>query len=253
MANGVALHDAVAQLSSLPPGFSVGCHLSLVDGQPTSDPSRVRTLLDGSNEFRRTIGKFAFAASSGKLDAQEIEREASAQFQRLLDSGVQLSHFDAHKHAHMFPQVLEPVLKAAAECGIRKVRNPFEPSEPLPITVLARKSTLLKRYLQVKALATMGRKWTNIVQRFGFATPKGSLGIIATGDLDRDLLRVLLQAMPDGTWELVCHPGYDDNDLTNARTRLRASRERELSLLTSPETKEFLKYEGIELISYHDL
>jgi predicted glycoside hydrolase/deacetylase ChbG (UPF0249 family) len=37
------------------------------------------------------------------------------------------------------------------------------------------------------------------------------------------------------------------------QTRLRQSRERELHLLTSPEAKELLKREAIELISYREL
>jgi predicted glycoside hydrolase/deacetylase ChbG (UPF0249 family) len=37
------------------------------------------------------------------------------------------------------------------------------------------------------------------------------------------------------------------------RTRLRRSREQELRLLTSPETKELLQRQGIELISYGEL
>ena len=31
--------------------------------------------------------------------------------------------------------------------------------------------------------------------------------------------------MPGGTWELVCHPGYSDDALEKANTRLRGSRE----------------------------
>ena len=37
--------------------------------------------------------------------------------------------------------------------------------------------------------------------------------------------------MPDGTWELVCHPGYNDATLQQERTRLLASREVERTAL----------------------
>ena len=59
--------------------------------------------------------------------------------------------------------------------------------------------------------------------------------------------------MPQGTWEFVCHPGYNDADLQQAHTRLRASREIELRVLTLPAAREVLAQEGIELISYRDL
>ena len=49
----------------------------------------------------------------------------------------------------------------------------------------------------------------------------------------------LLAAMPEGIWELVCHPGYNDRDLDQVTTRLRATRdvEREalLAVFATPE------------------
>jgi chitin disaccharide deacetylase len=39
--------------------------------------------------------------------------------------------------------------------------------------------------------------------------------------------------MPEGVWELVCHPGYNDSDLDAITTRLRATREIEYAALLS--------------------
>ncbi|MGA2101796.1 MAG: hypothetical protein ABSG34_11865, partial [Candidatus Sulfotelmatobacter sp.] len=61
------------------------------------------------------------------------------------------------------------------------------------------------------------------------------------------------RSIPDGTWEFVCHPGYNDADLLAANTRLRASREIELHVLTLPAAREILAREGVELISYREL
>lgn len=255
MANGSALQDAVTLVRNLSSQkrFSVGCHLSLVDGVPVSEPAEVRTLLDGGKELRQTIGRFGIAARRGHISADEVEREATAQFRMLQNAGVKLSHFDAHKHAHMFPEILKPSLKAAANCGVRAVRNPFEGARPLPFSVLASNPNLLKRYFQVMGLRTMRSKWMRIVRQFGFKSPDGSLGVIVTGDLDARLFRAVVENMPEGTWELVCHPGYDDAGLAKVRTRLRAAREHELALLTSPETQHVIGRLGIELISYSEL
>ena len=51
------------------------------------------------------------------------------------------------------------------------------------------------------------------MKRAGLATPDGVLGVIETGSFDSSLLRHALTNLPGGTWELVCHPGYDDADL----------------------------------------
>jgi predicted glycoside hydrolase/deacetylase ChbG (UPF0249 family) len=63
----------------------------------------------------------------------------------------------------------------------------------------------------------------------------------------------IVENLPDGTWEFVCHPGYNDDELDQVRTRLRHSRETELALLTSPDARSALERRGIELISYHQL
>jgi predicted glycoside hydrolase/deacetylase ChbG (UPF0249 family) len=91
------------------------------------------------------------------------------------------------------------------------------------------------------------------VQEAGIATPDGTLAIVATGSLNERLLRLMVENLPDGTWELVCHPGYNDVDLQAVRTRLRESREQELRLLTSPSTRDLLKANGVEAVSFREL
>ena len=84
-------------------------------------------------------------------------------------------------------------------------------------------------------------------------TPDGTLGVVVTGALDEKLFRAIAAIIPEGTWEFVCHPGYNDDDLKSAKTRLRQSRETELRVLTMPEVRQLLLNEGIALISYRDL
>jgi predicted glycoside hydrolase/deacetylase ChbG (UPF0249 family) len=254
MANSAAFTNAVDQIRShATAALSIGCHLVLVDGVPVTQPERVSSLLKTSSSFRQGIGEFAWAAQRRKLDPAEIETEALAQFKKILSAGIQPSHFDAHKHSHMFPHILGPALRAARSCGITRVRNPFEPENPLPVSYLRRNLSLVKRVLQVRALRILRSKWLHLVKDAGFKTPDGSLGVITTGDLDARLFRALLENMPEGTWELVCHPGYNDSDLDKIRTRLRVSRLHELELLTSPETKHLIESIGIELITYNEL
>jgi chitin disaccharide deacetylase len=92
-----------------------------------------------------------------------------------------------------------------------------------------------------------------VVREQGIKTTDGTVGIAFTGKLDQKALSAILEALPEGTWELVCHPGYSDADLHAAGTRLLASRETELAALTSEETRSLISRRGIELISYADL
>ena len=91
------------------------------------------------------------------------------------------------------------------------------------------------------------------VREVGMVSTDGTVGIAVTGMLDQKRLVRILEALPHGTWELVCHPGYSDADLQAAGTRLTQSREIELSALTSEQVREPLVHRQIELISYADL
>ncbi len=84
-------------------------------------------------------------------------------------------------------------------------------------------------------------------------TADGSIGLLATGVLDDAVLRSLLRAMPEGTWELVCHPGYIDSALEQARTRLRAARETERSALLDVIPEALRNDEDLNLIDFHRL
>ena len=255
MANGSAFEHA-AQTVKTVPNLSVGCHVVLLDGEPVLDTQNIRTLVShvsGSARFRDGLKSFAALALTGRLDPDEIEAEASAQIRKVQSAGVSVSHVDTHKHTHLFPAVLRPLLRAAAACGVRAVRNPFGSRRPLRSHDLFARPGLWTRYAEVRILRGFANKFRTAVDREGFVTPDGTLGIVVTGALDEKLFRALAENTPEGTWEFVCHPGYNDDDLRTARTRLRESREIELAVLTRPEARQLLSQEGIKLISYQDL
>ncbi len=259
MANSRAFAEAaeLARSTQANAPLSVGCHVVLMDGEPLLPPDKVPTLLSQTNHsaprFRDSLNGFVIASFRHQLNPQEIEAEAGAQIARLQASGVQPSHFDTHKHAHMFPAVLRPLLRAAKSRGVGAVRNPFGQVWPLPLASLLRTRQAWKRLAQLNVLRNFAGNFRREVASHGLRTTDGSLGVLATGTLNPELFTAILDNMPDGTWEFVCHPGYSDAELDSVRTRLRESREQELRLLTSPEAKDLLQRRGIELISYHEL
>jgi len=261
MANSQAFDDATTRAQSATgesKRLSVGCHVVLLDGAPLLPSDRVPTLLqnnpgNGSARFRDNLSDFVVASFRHKLNPAEIEAEAAAQIERIQSAGVQLSHFDTHKHAHMFPAVLRPLLRAAGARKVPAVRNPFGQVWPLPWTSVLRTRQLWTRFAQLNVLRNFAANFRREVKAHGLRTTDGSLGVLVTGVLDLTLFSAILESMPEGTWEFVCHPGYNDADLDSVQTRLRHSREQELQLLTSSEAKELLRRQNIELISYHEL
>ena len=78
-------------------------------------------------------------------------------------------------------------------------------------------------------------------------------GFQITGRFRTAELVKLIQALPEGSTELMCHPGRCTEELRSARTRLKQSREEELEALTAPETRRALETNGVNLVNYRML
>ena len=244
MARAAATEEAI-ELARTTPSLGVGCHMVLTDGVPVLPASEIPSLMDGrTGRFQPTPGAFLARLVTGRIRTQEIEAEAAAQIASLQARGLVLTHIDTHKHTHISPPVLRPLLRAARAAGIRTVRNPFEAGWSRRAT----QGVSWVRRAEVNAFRLLQLAFRRIVAEEGFVTTDGAIGILATGLLDTAMLRSLIGKMPPGTWELVTHPGYCDRDLQQANTRLLASREREVQAL-----KEIVQIDGVERISFADL
>ena len=244
MARAAATDEAI-ELALATPSLGVGCHVVLVDGEPVLHAQNLPTLVDRrTGRFHPTLGAFLQLLLTGRIRSSEIEAEAAAQIALLQSRGLRLTHIDTHKHTHMFPAVLRPVLRAARAAGIRAVRNPFEPAWSLRAT----HGAPWIRRAEVRLLRLLEPAFRRIVAEEGFTTTDGAIGVLATGTLDSTTVSSLLRGLPEGTWELVAHPGYNDTDLAQAHTRLLGSRDTERQALRVVE-----QFHAIELVSFADL
>ncbi len=262
MANGPAFDDAVTAARSAP-NLSVGCHVVLVDGTPVAQPGALDTLVAVRSaepeKFYSSLSAFAARAMLGGFDRDQLVEEVTAQIRKIQATGLKVTHLDTHKHAHVFPEILGALLRAARICGVRAIRNPIVPVKALPARLFKGKPQLWKRYGQVRMLHTFSRQFLQRTKRAGLLTPDGVLGVIETGSLVSDdhndeasLLRQTLACLPEGTWEFVCHPGYCDADLRAVHTRLLESRDQERRLLTSAALRQFLEEQKIGVIGYRE-
>jgi predicted glycoside hydrolase/deacetylase ChbG (UPF0249 family) len=89
-----------------------------------------------------------------------------------------------------------------------------------------------------------------MAERLGIASTDYFCGIAQTGALTREGVENLLENLPEGTTELMCHPGYIDEDLRKSNTRLKDSREVELRILTDTAVRKLVATRGIRLINY---
>jgi predicted glycoside hydrolase/deacetylase ChbG (UPF0249 family) len=245
-----AFDDAVA-IAHANPKLGVGCHIVLTDGIPVSNPDSIPTLLgpDGKH-FRASLGEFVLALLRGRIKESEIEHEALAQVRKLQRAGIDITHLDTHKHTHFFPAVARPLLRIAESTSIGAIRNPFEPRW---CRNLGRGKFM--RRLQLALLDGLKSQFDAHRQvRNGYVlTTEGTVGVSATGQLNAEALHKILEDAPDGLWELVCHPGFNDADLAAIPTRLRGQREMEREALLSVVPQFVAQPEPLELIHYGNL
>jgi chitin disaccharide deacetylase len=247
----VAFDDAIS-VAHANPTLGVGCHVTLTDGIPVSSPQSIPTLLGADGKtFRPSLSDFVQMLLRGKISEEEIEREAFAQVAKLQRTGIHVTHLDTHKHTHLFPAVTRPLLRVAERCSIGAIRNPFERSWSLTLG----HGNRLRRF-QVKLLGSFqnGFERHPQIRDAHVLTTDGTIGISATGHLDAPTLRQLLAAMPtEGTFELCCHPGYNDGDLDRVTTRLRTHRDVERNALLTELPASSLQPNPPQLINYGEL
>jgi chitin disaccharide deacetylase len=228
MATGSAFEDAVA-IARSHPTLGVGCHIVLTDGVPVSSPDAIPSLIGTDGNFRPALLDFVQALLRGIIRPEDIEREALAQIRKLQRAGIQVTHIDTHKHTHLFPAVSRPLLTVLARTGIPAIRNPFEPTFARHLNHAG-----IKRRLQLALLNRLRPAFVQLSQlrASNILTTDGTMGVSATGNLTSATLSQILSALhPAGTFELVCHPGYNDADLDCIPTRLRSHREIEMKAL----------------------
>ena len=242
LVTGSAFEDAVA-LARQNPELDVGLHLALVEERAVLGPDVLPTLVDETGRFPRTSAEFIRRAILGGINWLEVEREIAAQIALFQETGLRLSHLDSHQHLHMFPPVFQIVRRLARWVENVWIRNPVGPWRKSPDTPMGR----WVRRLGLNLTCLSARRLRDGSQP---QMPDGMYGFEVSGRLTRSALEQILRKIPDGLYELICHPGEDD-----AETRTRYSHwgyrwAEELEALTARETRLVLQEQGIVLTSF---
>jgi len=255
LVNAAAFESAVDILKQSP-RLDAGLHLNLTEGAPVSAPVQIPSLADSSGFLYRHPFALAAGLFRWKVLLADLETEIRAQLEKALAAGVRITHVDGHKHVHVIPQVFDIVCRISPAYGIKAVRSTIERT-PRLASLLARnigsRPQILKQFVLGKGLSGA---WvlTQMANRHRILnTPRRFYGVTQTGFLDAPTFAEILGGLKSGVSEVMCHPGYVDEDLLRTPTRLHFQRERELELLTGPGIRDLLKRASVALASYRDL
>jgi chitin disaccharide deacetylase len=252
LANGKAFASGV-ELALSREGLGVGVHLNLSDGAPVAPKELVSSVLNDEGEFAGGPESILMKLARRAVALEEVEEEWDAQISKVREAGIAPTHLDGHKHVQMLPGLFEIALRLAKRHEIGAIRISHETSSlrsALSAGAHSRGGKVLKQGVQARGLKLLARDAREQAEQWGVATADYFCGIAQTGEMTREGLASLLRGLPEGTTELMCHPGYVDADLERSDTRLQESRRQEVKLLTDRGIRNLVAEQGIRLIDY---
>jgi len=206
----------VAALSRDRPTLGIGLHVALSGGPPALPPEQVRSMVDANGMLP------AKPAGLAASDRAEVLAEVRAQLRRFREiMGRDPTHFDSHHHSHReVPAVFDAILTLAWETGL-----PVRSASPSMAESLRREGVPTPDHF-VEEFYDQG------------ATLNDLIGIV--------------EDLPAGTSELMCHPAVVDEELRSTSGYAEA-RTRELDVLTSAGVRQAVQRSGVRLISFGQL
>jgi predicted glycoside hydrolase/deacetylase ChbG (UPF0249 family) len=203
-------HNATVRKIKSRRELGVGLHLNVTLGRPVSEVFEVRSLLDDQGSFRRPQD---YAAQKPKADELETEYRGQVElFRRVF--GLLPTHLDTHHQMHderLFFQVIE------------KLARDYR----LPV----RRARLMGHQCRLKTTDFL----------FGNVDP--------SHHWDAMVLTEILRNLPEGTSEIMCHPGKNDAALRKVSS-LTTARAEEYEIFSSPVFRRMVRNLGISLTHY---
>jgi predicted glycoside hydrolase/deacetylase ChbG (UPF0249 family) len=211
MVNAPAAEAAFVESRRLP-SLSTGLHFVLTFGRPVGPRDPLARLLDESGSFRRNG-----SGAHERARPDEVRDELRAQIRRFEEGvGRAPTHIDGHHHVHLHPGILRAVIEAAGPLGI-----------PVRAT-----SASDRRRLRLERIRTPDA----FVDRF-----------YGAGEVSEENLVEILESLPEGVSELMCHPAAEDEALASL-SGYAEPRVSELRALTSRNVLDVVVREDIELV-----
>jgi predicted glycoside hydrolase/deacetylase ChbG (UPF0249 family) len=235
------------------PVLGVGQHLVFTAGRPLLPAGDVPALVDERGRF---FDHHTLWARAEEIPVDQLGSELAAQVQRFAALAGHLpDHLDCHHFVHLYPPFFQVYTGLAARYRL-PLRVPFPPQtdferaarslpylEGFPPDLVRGMVATDSALLRARRLAHPDHFISTFFGRQALALPH---------------LLSLLETLPQGISELMCHPGYhaapSQATTTAAVTSdYGAERELELDLLTHPAVQQRVHELDIELVTYRAL
>jgi hopanoid biosynthesis associated protein HpnK len=235
MPGGAAFEDAVA-IARRNPGLQVGLHLTLVQGRSVLPQAQIPDLVDEAGCFSDNPVATGMRYFFNKGLYKQLLREIEAQIQRVIDSGIPLSHLDGHLNIHLHPTVFGFLADLMPRYGITSFRLSRERLvHNLRFDQQRRLGKAVERVI-FGALAGHARPY---LDRLGIRYAGEVKGVLNSGRMTEEYLLNILDGLNEGLTELYFHPGMlPDAEISRRMPDYR--HEEELAAIVSPAVRQRL-------------
>lgn len=228
--------DAVERAKDMP-RLGVGLHVALSRALPASDPKYIPALVDDNGWLRTDLVGAGFRFFFLPEVRRQLAIEIKAQFDAFARTGLSLDHVNAHNHLHLHPTVLSIILETGKQYGMRAIRLPKD-----------RNAKGLGAAFLTPWLALMRAR----IAKNGVHHNDTLLGLDETGFLNSEAMTKLIDNLPDGTTELMCHPAtgpWENMDPMACGFH----HDQEYAALIDTSTRNAVTNSGANLIAYRDI
>lgn len=246
MAGGDAFNEAVKMARSMP-SLGIGIHLTLVGGiKPVLPPSEVPSLTWDNGVFCHDYGKLIVRDLEGKISLSEVYAEWDAQIQKIMNTGLPVTHMDGHQHMHMWPHFYPIARDLAKKYHISCMRVPDED------VLFGMKDGHIIRWAAKNGLSLLSRMHRPDLKKNHIRTNDHFFGMLYGGHLSPErFAKFILQTKP-GITEIMCHPSADTRAMEDT-FHWGYHGEDELAGLLADINRELIEKKQISLISYRDV
>ncbi|VBB06853.1 glycoside hydrolase/deacetylase beta/alpha-barrel [Lucifera butyrica] len=246
MAGGPAFQHAV-DLTGGNPGLGVGVHLTLVGAQPVAPAGEIASLVNEDGNFAAGYGDFFKQFFAGRIRLKDVRLELTAQIEKIRAGGVAITHVDSHQHLHILPGIFDIVLDLCDQYSIPAMRIPDE-----AIFFFGGYPRKLFRTLARNGLTFLAGRARKRAKRRGLAIPDHFFGMLAGGNMQAEYLLNIVRRLPDGTAEIMIHPGLENQSL-NERYGWNYHWQEELDAVRDPRLRYCVDQNHIRLLSFREL
>ena len=244
MAGGIAFDDAV-KLAKKIPNLGVGIHFTLANGNPILPPNEIPSLVTSEGIFHGDYIKFLKRYLSGKISLSEVRSELAAQLEKILNTGLPLTHVDSHQHLHHIPGIIEIVLELAAAKNISAMRV-------ANTKLFDGELDSFGKFIGRLGLSSLAKFAAHLAHKKNFATPEHFAGIVAGESVNENFMLKLIENLREDTTEVMLHPGTD-NKILQDFCQWEHDFEEELAAVTSPKVLNALAEKNISAINFTEL